>query len=846
MAACLFASGCFEAASLRPDGGPVDVGWVDAHVLVFERPEIVEPLAPSSTGTIAFPAAPELATCPVGWRSTPIAVPDPGLVGCAATATVSTNIEACGPALEPVDCDVSELSLPSSGCLAVGSPCPTGEWSEALPTDRALIFVSASGSASGLGTREDPVDTIGSALRLSSPGSVIAIGRGTFVESVRADQAVTLWGVCPRETRIRASSAAGAVFADFGSVTLRDLTLEGAIAARVVGESGRLDAEGIVVSGGRGVLIEAGAMASLRFVLAHELTQEGVVVSAGSIELRSVEVRGARRVGVIVSGAEATAELEDVGVRDTQGDAAGRLGHGFVISGGAHATVRRSLLERNHLTGIGAFDPGTELSLEDVWVQDTESELSSGGGGRALSVASGARVSSLRLVALRSRGTGVLVSGAGTSARLRDTLVVSTRPAVAGAGGTAFRVQERAFLAGARLRAYDSYEAGLAVYGASANVTDVLVDATHGGLAGTFGISVAGTGQLEAARVGITRTVGFALALFDPGSRGRFSDLEVVSSTRAPDRSAVAGVAVLNGAAAEVVRGRVRDVAGDGAVVGGVGTTFRGRDLLLSGACPSGRGAGVGIRGYEGARVEVHRSLFSDLLQAGLLLDGIGTEGRVSDVRVGPIGPDTWDGHGGVGIAVLTSAQLTGERVLIDRATASGLYFSEGTASLSDVRVVDTKSDGRQDFGRGLTAIRGSVVELTRAMFSRNRDASLAVGSSARVVASELRIEDTRPRGCVESACRGNGGGVGASVADGSLTLSRFLIERSAALGVAQVRSELRLQDGAVLDNPVGLNVQGSVLDPEQVADRVVFAGNGKNFETRRLALPDATRSLGL
>ena len=152
----------------------------------------------------------------------------------------------------------------------------------------------------------------------------------------------------------------------------------------------------------------------------------GVAVQRGATaEIRRSRVGGSRDLGVFVGTASLV--LEDVLIADTLGDEGdGSGGRGLNMQDAATAELRRVIFERNREVAVHVADPGSVMTAEDVVVRDTESRLSSGFGGRGLSVESGATGTVTRGLVEGCREAGVLSGGDGAAFTLSDLVVRDT------------------------------------------------------------------------------------------------------------------------------------------------------------------------------------------------------------------------------------------------------------------------------------------------------------------------------------------------------------------------------------------------------------------------------------
>lgn len=130
--------------------------------------------------------------------------------------------------------------------------------------------------------------------------------------------------------------------------------------------------------------------------------------------------------GGILAGGTGSAHLSDLVVRDTGLLARAQAGRGIEIEL-AEAHLARVHIERSVQVGLIVTGGGTRVSAEDVSIRDVASDAL-GSWGRCLQVQLGAVLEASRLEALSCREIGVMASEPGTEATLTDLAVSDTQP----------------------------------------------------------------------------------------------------------------------------------------------------------------------------------------------------------------------------------------------------------------------------------------------------------------------------------------------------------------------------------------------------------------------------------
>jgi len=179
--------------------------------------------------------------------------------------------------------------------------------------------------------------------------------------------------------------------------------------------------------------------------------------------------------GVFSTSNGTTVLLEDSVIQDTSSqESNGEYGRGIGVQDGASLTGKRLILERNQEVGIAVQEAA--VTLEDVAVLATESQLKDGKDGHGIGVDQRASLTGTRLEIASNRSTGVFVSGSGTAVELNDSLIRDTRSrAYDGEYGRGIEVQLGASLTGKRVEVRGNRDAG--VVAASKGTTVILEDA---------------------------------------------------------------------------------------------------------------------------------------------------------------------------------------------------------------------------------------------------------------------------------------------------------------------------------------------------------------------------------
>jgi len=205
----------------------------------------------------------------------------------------------------------------------------------------------------------------------------------------------------------------------------------------------------------------------------------GVAAQGGArLEADRLFVSEARQTGVLVAEADTVASLTNTVVEKSYELASGRSAPGITVQDGGSVEASRVVLSENQSSGIFVNDPGSEATLADVVLRDTNPDPGTGAFGRGMGVESGGSVHASRLLVLRNRDLGILVGGEGAAATLIDVAVSEMMPRESTATrGRGIGVQDGAVLDVSRLLVSESRD--LAVYaagpGAAVTMADVVI-----------------------------------------------------------------------------------------------------------------------------------------------------------------------------------------------------------------------------------------------------------------------------------------------------------------------------------------------------------------------------------
>ena len=599
------------------DGG-ADAGQVDAA----DVPAIVAPEEAS---------APSFLPCPNGWRPR---FEREGAVRCA-------PYDDRGPAGL---CFGGEAHLPGTDdCRPIGSPCPTGDYAEGLPTDRPVVFVRPGADPdAATGDRSAPFADIDAALAAVTDGTVIALAKGNYDARLALDRTIELRGACAAETFIQpsGSSSAAIVAIGGGDVTLADLRM------------GYASAAGITVSGGR-------------------------------LTLLGVEVAGTRGVGLAANGA-AEVIADGLAIAYVGPDSTGRFGRGLSIEASATATIRRATFVESDETQV--YVSGT-LDLEDVVIRGPEMDPFGLGGFGA------------QLVALENGGV-LSVTRAHISESPREAVTVSASEAhftdtvIEGSVGESVRATEHARVALTRVHTTRAPVAVLALAGAEVEIDGLIASGAWEG-----GVMLVGGAKMFGQSLAIFDSAEVAFMADGAGTAVELDDLIIIDTGPGTEGRFGRAFNLQQGAQATIHRAsllRSRDAA---VIISGADTSLDFEDLRVldtQSRSDDGRsGAGMLVQG--GGRVVGQRLAIARCQGHGILALGAGSIAAVGDLEMTDVTPqscvvtDCPTNGRGIGLASYSGANLSAERFRIGDAALCGVLADNGGAiALTEGRIERT------------------------------------------------------------------------------------------------------------------------------------------------------------
>ncbi len=396
--------------------------------------------------------------------------------------------------------------------------------------------------------------------------------------------------------------------------------------------------------------------------------------------------------------------------------------------------------------------------------------------------------------------------------------------------------------------------------GAHVELRDTIVSGTlpmETGGDGGYGIQVVGGASLNTERCEIHENHVVGVKVADAGSVVTILD-GVVRDTIVSESGGGCGLEATEGGLLSVEGCLVLNNMGTGVGLYDAGTVAMLSDCSVSGSIPDSQGLrGYGLEVADGAVATLESVEVEGNTQAGIYARDAGTELWMGDSAV----MDTLagaDGTQNAGVVVAGGASLLVEGGWIGRNSGAGLLVGGGgsTARLRVVSVSDSLLDHNGDYGRGVEAQSGALLQIHGCAISNNRSEGVfAVGSDTVVELCDSQVWGTRPSGRGEA-------GFGIEVHSGAaLRAEGCVVRDNSHIGVTVLdhTSTVTLVDSVVRDtlpsqgdeSGVGLQaVDGAALRCEgceivgSLGVGVAVSSGGSELSLQDSTVRD-TRSLG-
>lgn len=504
------------------------------------------------------------------------------------------------------------------------------------------------------GSREKPYTLYGYAVGQVAPGGRIVFAAGDHSQGIRVSKSISLVGRCSSMVTISGVKwgaygwAALEVSGDV-SVAISGLT----ISAPGIGLSVHTGSEvspsrawlkdnysAGILAAGSGTAVTASEVWVSGTQLNSEgtlgvgvLVQEGVIASVSRSLVSKNHSSGIRAISP-----ETTVTVSDVWVSGTKMDAAGQQGYGMDVQGGASLSVSRSRISDAHTAGIQAFSPETTVTVSEVWVSGTRMD-DDGNGGVGLVAVDGVSLSVSRSRVSDYHYAGIEAQGSGSTATLSEVWVSGAETTNEGHAARGLAARSGAHLNVNRCRVSEAHPTGVLASSSGSTVTasELWVSETRmdsEGLKGA-GVLVQSGASLSLSRSWLSENHSSGVALYGSETTGTVSEGWMSGTQMDGTGWAGSGVQVVAGASLSMSSSRVSDC--DEAAVTVVSAGASVTESLLEGAKPGGYQLGDGLL-VTGSVVTAHRIIARDNARVGVLFhnsDGELTGSLITQNAVG-------------------------------------------------------------------------------------------------------------------------------------------------------------------------------------------------------------------
>ena len=326
------------------------------------------------------------------------------------------------------------------------------------------------------------------------------------------------------------------------------------------------------------------------------------------------------------------------------------------------------------------------------------------------------------------------------------------------------------------------------------------------------GLDVQEGAQVEVSHALFERNRDAGVIAFHTGTTLNLADV-VIRDTQSQESDSQGGYGLhaQKGAHVEVSRAVFERNRQDGMVAADAGTAMILTDVIVrdTQSQESDGWWGFGLYVKDGAHIEVSRALVEQNRVAGVVATGAGTILNLTDVIVRGTQSQESDRQWGRGLEVSDGAHVEVSRALFERNRELGVLATNAvtTLNLSDVVVRNTQSrESDRQRGRGLEASDGARVEVRRALFDRNREIGVFAGIAGTILGlTDVVVSETFEKDCARDTCAGLGVGTGvASVAEAHVEMTRFLVSKSALCGLQLARGGFYNEQGELVHYEFG------------------------------------------
>jgi hypothetical protein len=404
-----------------------------------------------------------------------------GVSACPSGFTASAD-GGCDAVLPGAPCGAGLMAAPGDTACREVAPCGTGTWGN-IPIDSDTEHVDpAYQGGNSDGSLQAPWTNIGQALATAQPGAIVALAAGSYAAFSHQDKPVRIWGRCPSMVEVSGATSGpgGAAILIQGGASgteIRDLAVTGPIfGIGSIGSAIRVERVWVHDTGWRGIHTDT-LLGPARIDVVGSLVERAAGAGMSNhgetvLTVTASEVRGIGP-GMFLSG---------VGVYAVWDEEMPEL------------TVSNSVISNAQGLGIGAF--GAVFSASGVAIHDIQTDMN-GAFGRGIDIEEWTDTATMTTATIsgavieRVFETGIFSSGSDVT--IADTTIRDVVPSVVDKGGVGMSAQlnpntdtpTRATFA--RSMVTRTHDVGIAVVGANADISRLLIRDTSANALGQFG-----------------------------------------------------------------------------------------------------------------------------------------------------------------------------------------------------------------------------------------------------------------------------------------------------------------------------------------------------------------------